>query len=215
MKAVNGITIDANTRVKVLLDTNQTQVIDALVKLNKNFSKLKSPILRNLIARRVTIAEACKIANCKIDDFLKSMEKIGFKASFGAEHILIEDALLSQQQPNKLTIDFSRQTKVTELDVRPYLENDTDPLNVILKSIKQLAEGDRLKLINNFEPTPLIALLDSQGYMHHVDSIAEDHVITWFEKNLQNIPASCGSAASGNFRPRRNLHMEQGKYNRR
>jgi len=190
MKAENGIIIGPNTKVKVLLDANQAPVIEALVKLNKNFSKLRSPFLRNLLARRVTIAEACKIANCKIDDFLNSMEKIGFKANFSRADVLPTDVLLSKHQATAPSIDFTRKSTVVELDVRPYLENDQDPLRVIQKSIKLLAEGDRLKLINKFEPTPLIVLLESQGYLHQVDFIADDHVVTWFEKNTMGFCAT-------------------------
>jgi hypothetical protein len=54
--------ISASTRIIELLNYNKTEVITALVKLNKNFSKLKNPILRNLLARRITIADACMIA---------------------------------------------------------------------------------------------------------------------------------------------------------
>ena len=190
MKAENGIIIGPNTKVKILLDANQAPVIEALVKLNKNFSKLRSPILRNLFARRVTIAEACKIANCKIDDFLKSMAKIGFKANFSRADVLPTDVLLSNYQATTPSIDFTRKATVVELDVRPYLENDQDPLRVIQKSIKQLAEGDRLKLINKFEATPLIVLLESQGYLHQVDFIADDYVVTWFEKNTMGFCAT-------------------------
>ncbi|WP_449436878.1 DUF1858 domain-containing protein [Pedobacter steynii] len=61
--------INLNTRIKALLDVDREKVIESLVKINSNFSKLRNPVLRNLLARRVTIAEACKMAKCNPNVF--------------------------------------------------------------------------------------------------------------------------------------------------
>jgi|SRR5665213_439469 len=70
--------VNSKTKINQLLEVNQPLVIDTLIKLNKNFSKLKSPVLRNLLARRVTIVDACKISGCAIAGFMESMKQIGF-----------------------------------------------------------------------------------------------------------------------------------------
>jgi len=177
MKAENGISIDANTRIKVLLDADQVHVIDVLVKLNKNFSKLRSPILRNLLARRVTIAEACKIAGCHVKDFLNVMQHIGFTVAGTTD----KKADIATGQSSE-QIDFGRRALVFDLDVRPYLERDEDPLKVILNYVRKLAGGERLRLVNKFEPTPLINLLKDQGFLYYVEVLDNDLVVTWFEK---------------------------------
>lgn len=174
MKAENGISIDSNTRIKVLLDADQAGVIDVLVKLNKNFSKLKSPILRNLFASRVTIADACKVANCYVTDFLNLMQQIGFT--------VINATQKKELAEDRQHIDFSLRTTVFELDVRPYLEEDKDPLKIILSYVRKLAKGERLRLLNKFEPTPLINLLKDQGFLYDIEALDNDLVVTWFEK---------------------------------
>ncbi|MEJ5964182.1 DUF2249 domain-containing protein [Pedobacter immunditicola] len=174
MKMTNQVKIHAGTRIKTLLDVDSQGVINELVKLNLNFSKLKNPILRRVFASRVTIADACKIANCKVDDFLKSMSRIGF--------VLITAIPAVQKSTQNHGIDFSRHTHVVELDARPYLKNHHDPLKEILVMVNKLNVGDRLKITNTFEPVPLISLLTDKGFSYVVEYIDVATVITWFEK---------------------------------
>ena len=53
---------------------------------------------------------------------------------------------------------------IIELDVRPVIESGKDPLNIIVQKVKNLQTGDVLKIVNSFEPTPLIHLLGNQGF---------------------------------------------------
>lgn len=165
--------INAHTRIKALLDQDQVRVIDSLVKLNSNFSKLRNPILRNLLARRVTIADACKMGKCGIEDFLSNMEQIGF---------VIDEAAGEPIAAKENPIDFTRQTTVFELDARTFLDQKKDPLRQILQMANRAGIGERLKVINSFEPVPLISLLADKGFLHHTEVIEKDLVVTWFEK---------------------------------
>ena len=174
MKTANQVNIHAGTRIKTLLDVDSQGVINELVKLNLHFSKLKNPVLRRLFASRVTIADACKIANCKVDDFLDSMSRIGF--------VMITAVPAVQSASQHHGIDFSRNTNVVELDARPYLKNNQDPLKEILVIVNKLHIGDRLKVTNTFEPVPLISLLTDKEFSYVVEYIDEATVITWFEK---------------------------------
>ena len=176
MKTVKQISIHSGTRIKVLLDEDKQGVIDELIKLNRNFSKLRNPILRNLFASRVTIADACKIANCKVEDFLSRMSDIGFLTT-------VTPVALSSWVGHK-GIDFSLTTTVLELDARTYLENNQDPLKEILAMVNKMAPGERLKITNTFEPTPLISLLIEKGFTYDVEFVNDQVVITWFEKHL-------------------------------
>lgn len=197
MKANNGVTIGPGTRIKVLLNADREQVIDQLVKLNRNFSKLRNSILRNLFAGRVTIAEACGIADCKVSDFLKSMEEIGF--------VISDDAVTEPLADSKIKpIDFSRSAAETELDVRPYIEKSQDPLKIIMSAIKKLEPQERLKILNTFKPTPLINLLSEKGFSSHTEFKEDNLVITWFEKtdnsiNPEELPAAPEPAQHSQF----------------
>ena len=173
MENIRLLTINRNTRITALLAVNQEAVIEALVMLNRNFSKLRNPILRNLFARRISIEDACRIAHCEVDAFLASMEQIGFCLDEKPEEGMVM-ALKA--------IDFSRHKNVRELDVRPYLDQDIDPLKEILKLAGSVKKGECIKIINAFEPVPLINLLHDQGFLHQVEVLEENLVITWFEK---------------------------------
>ena len=197
MKANDGVMIGPDTRIKVLLNADRERVIDQLIKLNKNFSKLRNAILRNLFAGRVTIAEACGIAECKVSDFLKSMEEIGFLISNDAAK---KTAAAVEIKP----IDFSKSAPETELDVRPYLEKSQDPLQIIMSAIKKLGPKERLKILNTFKPGPLINLLSEKGFSSHTEFKEDNLVITWFEKTDNSIipedkPALTGLAEQNHF----------------
>ncbi|HLD53931.1 MAG TPA: DUF2249 domain-containing protein [Sediminibacterium sp.] len=71
---------------------------------------------------------------------------------------------------------------ITTLDVRPILASGVDPLNVILNKVKELENGFVLKIINGFEPTPLIRLLNKQGFEAYVEKIDDFLVHTFFYK---------------------------------
>ena len=124
--------INIQTRIKELLNFKQEEVIRALTKLNKNFGKLRSPVLRNLFAGRVTIADACKISGCSTVDFMESMKQIGFS---------VNEEQNSKEQSARPVAAIKEPNSFLELDVRPILAQDKDPLKEILVSIKMLEES--------------------------------------------------------------------------
>ena len=71
------------------------------------------------------------------------------------------------------------------LDVRPSLASGIDPLQLITKHIKLLQDDEILKIINTFEPVPLIGLLKKQGY-EYFTAFGEDGIVeTYFHKSNQ------------------------------
>lgn len=176
------MTIDRNTTIKQLLQHKEEEVIAALVKLNSNFSKLKNPLLRNLLAKRVSIADACRIAKCNVHEFLRTMQSIGFQ--------LYDEAAKPQHEKVPLFAPPAPE-QTEELDVRPILEDGKDPLKLIMHKINELPEGKVLKIINTFEPLPLINLLAKKGFQAHTERQAPDYVLTWFYRTDQQVqPAS-------------------------
>ncbi|WP_207422975.1 DUF2249 domain-containing protein [Desertivirga brevis] len=170
------MTINGKTTIKALLEVNQDEVIQALEKLNRNFRRLRNPALRKLLAKRVSISDACRIANCKEEEFLKSMKEIGFEVNNGIVEMEVEpsDAFVI---PDK--------SLVVELDVRPVISANQDPLKIILQQIERLNENQCLKLINSFEPLPLISLLGKKGYESYTERVTENVVITYFKKSAR------------------------------
>lgn len=167
------LTINAQTKISQLLEADRELVIKTLVDLNKHFSKLNNPVLRNLLMKRVSIADACKISNTEIADFMLSMKQIGFRV---AGETTLENT------PQAVKEAFQESSDYLELDVRPIIAQDKDPLKEILACIKNLKGGQGLKLINTFEPLPLIHLLADKGFSYRVEQVDLNTVITYLSR---------------------------------
>ncbi|GAB2977632.1 hypothetical protein GCM10027049_11050 [Mucilaginibacter puniceus] len=167
------LTINAQTKISQLLEVDCDLVINTLIGLNKKFSKLRNPVLRNLLVKRISIADACKISKTDIADFMLSMKQIGFQI---AEETPVEN------MPQVLIKPFQESLNYFELDVRPILAQDKDPLKEILASVKKLKDGQGLKLINTFEPLPLIHLLADKGFSYRVEHTHPNMVVTYFSR---------------------------------
>lgn len=172
---MNSITnkINEQTKISVLIKANPL-VIDTLAEFNPHFKKLNNIFLRKLLAPRVTIAEACVIGKCHISEFFDRMRMIGFE---------IEEVLLKTTvNPQKENI-FPSDLETLDFDVRPFLAKEKDPLKLIIKKVEALKENQILKIINDFEPIPLINLLVKKGFIYQTEKIGNHTVITSFLKS--------------------------------
>ncbi|MEJ7693107.1 DUF2249 domain-containing protein [Daejeonella sp.] len=167
--------INAKTKISELIKANP-RTIATLAEFNSNFNKLKNPILRNLLARRVSISDACRIGRCELTEFLAKMASIGFEIE-GSEEIMppVESDMMTASQ-------FTAGLSVVELDVRPILAGGGDPLNLILDKSRGLKTGECLKIINTFEPLPLVKLFSKRGFRSWTERPGIDTVLTWFVK---------------------------------
>lgn len=169
------ITINANTKISALLKQNP-DALEAIIGISPKFIKLRNPLLRKLIAGRTSIAMASKIGGCRVDDFFNKLQPLGFT---------IDKVTVEADQEKNPVPDFlknAEKEKMIELDVRPIIESGKDPLNIILKNVKQLQEGQVLNIVNSFEPTPLMHLLGKQGFESYAEAINDDLVHTYFHK---------------------------------
>lgn len=182
------MTIDANTKIGVLLKENPDS-LEAIISISPKFNKLRNPVLRKLMAGRTSIEMASKIGECSVDNFFEKLEVLGFdinrKTTDKEEHAASEKpAFLKNLQPENML----------ELDVRPIIESGSDPLKLILGKLKSLQPGMVLKLINSFAPTPLIALLEKQGYESFTEEVSQDCTVTYFHQLNNAPPANIPSA---------------------
>ncbi len=72
-------------------------------------------------------------------------------------------------------------TNLVSLDVRPILESGIDPFKVIMEAIQELKKEETLKIINTFEPIPLINKLEKKGYISWTERPEEGVVHTFFK----------------------------------
>src|SRR6185437_11262828 len=78
--------------------------------------------------------------------------------------------------------NFVKPGQIIDFDVRPIIEAGEDPLSSMVAKVKSIPKGGVVKIINTFEPTPLISLLKKQGFESFVDIIDDQLIETYFYK---------------------------------
>ena len=165
--------INANTKIATILKHN-AEALEAIISITPKFEKLRNPLLRKLMAGRTSIAMASKISGCGLEAFFTKLQPLGFEIDKVSEPV-------NDVKPH-LPAFFNalKPEQISELDVRPIIEAGEDPLSVIIKKVKSIQPGNALKIINSFEPTPLLSLLQKQGFEYYVDKIDDNEVDTYF-----------------------------------
>jgi len=175
------ITINANTKIATLIKQHP-DALETIVGISPKFTKLRNPILRKVIAGRTSIAMASKLGGCSVDDFFNKLQPLGFEIDKAAKVIYNAD----ESKPVPAFMKNISADKIIELDVRPAIESGKDPLNIIVQKVKTLQTGDVLKIVNSFEPTPLIHLLGNQGFESFTELISDELVNTYFYKKTES-----------------------------
>jgi uncharacterized protein (DUF2249 family) len=168
--------VTANTKISELIRHNP-DCIDAIAAINKHFEKLKNPILRKVMAGRVTIKDAAKIGNTTVDKFYDVLTAIGFDCEINSQ---VQDIIIEKPAFVK---DLTEEN-ITVLDVREFINSKTDPFLKIMKATEEMPEGKTLLLINTFEPAPLINMLSRKGFESYAERKDEQTVYTYFKKPL-------------------------------
>lgn len=169
--------ITENTKISQLIKENP-QAIEAIASISGHFSKLRNPLLRKILASRVTIKEAAQIGGSSIGEFFRKLSPLGFE--FENKGLLEESQ--SQTMKNEKLRTYNK-----ELDVREDLLEGNDPFQKIMKAVSALNDGDTLRLVNTFEPIPLIKILEKKGYHIEVDKLQKDLVYTYFQKGTTEV----------------------------
>jgi len=172
--------IDQHTKISKVIQQND-KAIEAIADINKHFKKLQNPILRKVLASRVTVKDAAGIGGVSVDEFLKKLADIGMVVAFSGK----ESSSKPMENANRkfeLIPDL-----IVKLDVRPTIESGADPFSEIMAATKILQEGQILEIINVFEPIPLMDVLGKQGFESFTEVHAANEFHTYFKKNGNNL----------------------------
>ncbi|CAG0978265.1 hypothetical protein FLAV_01624 [Flavobacteriales bacterium] len=176
--------INKHSNIAKIIKHNKA-AIEAIASINPHFNKLKNPVLRAVLAPRITIEDAAKVGKCKVSDFFEKLKPLGFEI----EHEEISENINSNSSSHTIPTILKNaieKNKIYELDVRPSLAKGTDPFNLIMQRLKEVPDDTALKIINTFEPIPLIKILNHKGYFSFVETI-NNIVYTYFIKTNQPI----------------------------
>lgn len=167
--------VSGKTKISALIKENKA-VIDVIASINPHFKKLKNPVLRRVLAPRVTITDAAKIGGVTEELFLNKLTEAGFE---------IDKSVKSNQQEDTIKVQGVNKDNVISFDVRPIIEGGQDPFKEIMEKIKGIKQNETLEIINSFEPIPLINILQSKGYKSETERKG-DAVYTYFTKLEKN-----------------------------
>ncbi len=169
------IKINDNTRISEIIMAEKT-AIEAIAEVSRPLQRLKIPVLRKVMASRVTIAEAAKMGGTTINAIVKVLEPLGFEyetVSKVQEHNSSKPQWLLQADVNQ----------ITRFDVRSIIGSGVDPLREILSAFKEVKPGSVLCIINSFIPTPLIHLLQQEkAEDSYVETVNDNEFHTYFLK---------------------------------
>ena len=167
------ITVNPDTKISDLIKANP-DVIDAIASINPLFRKLKNPVLRRVLASRVTIAEAVKIGKCSLVTFAAKLHPLGFNLPYPANDM--------NDIPADVSLGMADIAYDELLDVRETIKENKDPFQDIIKVLLKLRKGGTLLLVNSFVPFPLIKILERKGYTITVTHPEESVVYTYITK---------------------------------
>jgi uncharacterized protein (DUF2249 family) len=187
--------ITPSTRISVILKENPA-AIEAIASISVHFNKLRNPLLRKILAPRVSIAEAAKMGKCTVADFFEKLKPLGFEA--GAEEkakgLAGPDAEVVNQHSFK---EAGRPEKADlVLNVMPIINQGGDPLGLISEKVNTLKPGETLQLLTDFVPYPLIRLMESRGCQVFVE---EGETISTFITSMGNASRADIDAVKDSF----------------
>jgi uncharacterized protein (DUF2249 family) len=171
--------VDKNTKISEILK-EKPEAIDAIASINRHFKKLQNPFLRKMLAPRVNVAAAAQVGNSTINEMLKALEDAGFEVAYEQE--------INLNKEISTELDMER-TNIIDLDVRPILDSGVDPFNVIMDGLKTLKDDETLRIINTFEPIPLLNIIKKKGYEYESERPEEGVVHTYLKKNAGELLA--------------------------
>jgi len=177
------ITINSQTRIAEVIKINKAS-IEAIASLSKPLHKLRNPLLRRVMASRVTLAEAAAIGGCTLADFERVLRPLGF---IWVETDDKPHELETVEQPDWFV--HMQPERLTYFDVRGIIAGGEDPLKAIMQKFRALPEGNVLCIINSFVPYPLIKLLKKERAPSFVTNPEEKLYHTWFLKEAVPLPA--------------------------
>ena len=171
--------INPSTKISHILRHNP-DAIKAIAGINPHFRKLNNPLLRRVLAPRVTLADAARVGQCDIRQIFDVLEAIGFEPEITGPKE--EKAAFSHAGETSKT---GIPDKLVTLDVSSILESGKDPFRDIMDKLAELPPGFGLHLIAPFEPVPLIRILQGKGYESVVEKPSDGKVHVYFIQKKQ------------------------------
>lgn len=171
--------IDKGMKVSELLK-HHPELVEVLARFHPHFGLLKNRFLQRLMAPRVTVEQAARIAGVDLREFLQVIGQV-----VGRE---VEEPAL-ETEPEKVPPTGGTKPEVLKaidparlvpLDVREDIKVGREPFPKIMRAVKALRNDQVLVLRAPFEPIPLYGVLGAKGFAHFAEAAAPDDWMVYF-----------------------------------
>jgi hypothetical protein len=149
------------TKISDLLE-DYPMLEDTLIELSPAFSKLRSPILRNTIAKVTSVKQAAVIAGI---DPGSVVSKLREAAGLPDEKFESLSADTLNTDSGEIPEWYSKERVIIRYDATSTLENGEVPMAEILKYAKSLKESEIFEFSSPFLPSPIIEILNKKGFL--------------------------------------------------
>jgi uncharacterized protein (DUF2249 family) len=185
--------ITGDVTVARLLDEHP-ELLEVLARYHPHFGTLKNTLLRRVMAPRVTVAQAARMAGVPADELVLALNR-----ALGAEAAAHEEGAAgpvpAPARPEAIEAEKPEalarvpESALVHLDVREDIRGGREPFQRIMAAAKRLDPGQVLVLRAPFEPIPLYDVLGRRGLSHWTERRAPDDWRVWFYRG-QAAPAA-------------------------
>ena len=212
--------ISADMTVARLLEEHP-ELVEVLAGYHAHFKQLRNRLLRRVMAPRVTVAQAARMAGVPADELLSVLRRAASEADAPHPALSPEGRGRSEVSPegrggepetpspfqgegrgeggrSRALADIPEARRV-HLDVREDIRRGQEPFARIMAAVKALGPDQVLVLRAPFEPIPLYDVLGKRGLAHWTEQRAADDWSVWFYRGgaLVTEPAREAPPTSG------------------
>lgn len=193
--------IRAGDRVADVLGRDES-LIDVFAAVSPAFERLRNPAMRRVMARLVTVGQAARVAGVDPDHLLARLNAAAAgevpggppepTADLGAGGASSPDGqgdagpspagtgTGASPADRPAALAAVPPERVVELDVREALRQGEEPFSRIMAAKREVEAGGALRLRAIFEPAPLYAVMQKQGFRHWTERLGDDDWVVWF-----------------------------------
>ena len=178
------------------------ELVEVLAGYHPHFKQLRNRLLRRVMAPRVTLAQAARMAGVPADDLLGVLRR-AVGDTTAPSHPALSPAASGEiaegpapSPPPRALADVPEARQV-HLDVRADIRRGEEPFARIMAAVKALGPDQVLVLRAPFEPIPLYDVLGKRGLAHWTEQRAADDWSVWFHRGDPAIVAPTRPATAG------------------
>ncbi|HET9947766.1 MAG TPA: DUF2249 domain-containing protein [Longimicrobiales bacterium] len=199
--------IRKSDRVATVLKADES-LIDVFVGLSPAFERLRNPAMRKVMARLVTVEQAARMAGVDADTLVARLNgarpDADAPAPGGSEpptsHAAYAPRTPPAEAPRTAPAELERIPGAlrVEVDVREDLRSGREPFSRIMAARRQVPPGGALRVRAIFEPVPLYAVMEKQGFDHFTEQLGPEDWSVWFypaDSNGQREPSGARVSA--------------------